>query len=165
MLEQKRDRINQILNHPQFLEYVKQNKIEEQERIFCLHNVEHFLDVARIAYIKVLEEKIDISKDILYAAALLHDIGKHRQYQEGIPHEEESARLSEQILEQCGYEKEERHMIQQAIRNHRKKPTKESMPLERILYEADKLSRLCLFCKAKSECKWSDEKKNLEIRF
>lgn len=162
---EKLERINHILHHKKFHIWNEENKKMEQERIFCLHNVEHYFDVARIAYIKALEEEISISKDILYATALLHDIGKHRQYQEGLPHEEESAMMSEEILIDCGYEKEERKEIQQAIRNHRRKPDINSTALERLLYEADKQSRLCLFCKAKAQCKWSDEKKNLTLQY
>lgn len=159
------DRINKILHHSQFQLWNEENRKMEEGRIFCLHNIEHYLDVARIAYIKALEERIDISKDVLYAAALLHDIGKHRQYKEGVPHEEESARMSEEILIDCGYDKEERERIQLAIQHHRKKPNGDSTDLERLLYEADKQSRVCLFCKAKAECKWSDEKKNLTLLF
>ena len=36
--------------------------------------------------------------------------------------------------------------------------------LEKLLYEADKASRLCLSCPANRECNWSEEKKNMEIK-
>ena len=36
----------------------------------------HFLDVARLAWIAGLEQGLGLDKEIVYAAALLHDIGK-----------------------------------------------------------------------------------------
>ena len=48
----------------------------EAGRIYCRHGFEHLMDVARLCWITVLENKIDISKEEVYLAALLHDIGK-----------------------------------------------------------------------------------------
>ena len=50
------DRVNKILNHP--LYKIEFNKIQELEntREFCNHTMEHFIDVARIAYIINLED-------------------------------------------------------------------------------------------------------------
>ena len=83
--------IEEIRNHPLYVESYKKLEHAEQERIFCCHQMEHLLDVARIAYIKSLEQKLEIRKEVIYAAALLHDIGKYRQYTEGIPHEKACA--------------------------------------------------------------------------
>ena len=47
----------------------------------------HLLDVARIAYIRNLEKGYGFRKDVIYAAAVLHDIGKALQYEEKVPHE------------------------------------------------------------------------------
>lgn len=165
MKEENQDRINRILHHKKFLEYVSKNEKAEKERIFCKHGIEHFLDVARIAYIKALEQQLPLKKDVIYGTALLHDIGKHRQYEEKIPHELASAELAHQILLECGYEEEEYNLMEEAIKSHRTKPSLQSHELERILYEADKQSRLCYFCKAQSGCNWSDEKKNLFIKY
>ena len=49
-------RVNQIIKHPDYMDALKQVKKYEASRIFCRHQVEHFLDVARIAYILNLEE-------------------------------------------------------------------------------------------------------------
>ncbi len=46
---------------------------------YCRHGLEHLLDVARISYIQVLEDGLDYDENVLYAAALLHDIGKGRR--------------------------------------------------------------------------------------
>lgn len=45
----------------------------------------HLLDVARIAYIRNLEKGYGFRKDVIYAAAVLHDIGKALQYEEKFP--------------------------------------------------------------------------------
>ena len=48
----------------------------EHDREFCCHQITHLLDVARIAYIKNLEAGLGIDKELIYTAAILHDIGK-----------------------------------------------------------------------------------------
>ena len=88
------DRIDKILKHDLFIENLKKNQAAEADRRFCRHDMAHFLDVARIGTIINLEENLGISKEVIYGAALLHDIGKHRQYGEGIPHEQASAQIS-----------------------------------------------------------------------
>ena len=77
---------------------MEQIRVLEQDRIFCRHDTTHFLDVARIAYIENLENGLGLAKEEIYAAALLHDIGRHLQYTRGIPHEQASAMEAEGIL-------------------------------------------------------------------
>lgn len=158
-------RINQILNDDLFLKCVNDNEMAEAERCFCHHDMVHFLDVARIAMIFNLEEELSIPKDIIYGAALLHDIGRARQYADGTPHEEESARLAPEILNRCGYDNKETTVIVDAIRNHRNKQIQEERSLRGILYRADKMSRACFCCKAEAECNWKNDKKNLLLRY
>lgn len=153
-------RVNCILNNHKYKDYINKNSICEEERIFCKHNLEHFLDVSRIAYIMALEEGVDASKEIIYAIGLLHDIGRWVEYQGGESHEKASFRLSEEILDECGFNNEEKEIILQGILNHR---NKEATGLNKIIYLADKRSRACFLCKAESLCKWSKEKKNLNI--
>ena len=154
------DRINKIFKNNKYREYLNKNNICERDRIFCKHNMEHFLDVARIAYIKVLEEKIEVSKEIIYAIALLHDIGRFVEYEGGEKHNKESYKLSLPILKECGFNKEEIEIILSAILNHR---NKDSKGLDRIIYLADKESRACFLCKGEKFCKWEKSKKNLDI--
>lgn len=157
------ERVNRILKQPIWKQSLQKNKIAEKERIFCKHNIEHFLDVGRIAYIKSLEQNLNIKKDVIYAAALLHDIGKFLQYLDGTPHEIASSDLAKDILKECGYLEGECDTIVKAILEHRKKPTHFSSELSRILYESDKISRNCMFCPANAQCNWADDKKNQEI--
>ncbi len=157
------ERVNQICTHPLWKDSLQKIQELEQDRIFCRHTIEHFLDVARIAYIENLERNLHFSKEIIYAAALLHDIGRHLQYTQGIPHEEGSFQIAEEILIECGFEKEEQEQILSAIRSHRRKETRFADDLKGILYRADKKSRNCAFCAAFQECNWDREKKNFVI--
>lgn len=147
-------------------EYVKLlNELEEfeRERPFCKHDLAHFLDVARICYIMVLEEGLDISKDLIYTTALLHDIGRIVQYRDGTDHDKASAEIAEKLLPLTSFNEEEREMILDCIRKHREK--QESTPFNEIFYKADKLSRICFRCPAYDICYWSKEKKNHRITY
>lgn len=157
------DRIQKITAHPLWRQAVAEIRALEQDRVFCRHTVEHFVDVARLAYIENLERGLGISKALIYAAALLHDIGRGGQYARGIPHDRAGVELAEKILPQCGFSPEEQGEILLAIGGHRDPETKIRDDLAGLLYRADKASRLCLFCEAEPECNWPEEKKNLKI--
>ena len=83
------EKVNKIINHPLWIDAVSDIEHSEKDRKFCRHGREHLLDTARIAYIFSLEENLNmnISKEIIYAAALLHDIGRSEAYSGGLPHE------------------------------------------------------------------------------
>ena len=100
------ERVNRILQHEAFKWHMRENEEAEKERIFCHHDMVHFLDVARIAMILNLQEGVGISQGVIYGAALLHDIGRHEQYKDGTPHETASARIAPDILADCGYGRE-----------------------------------------------------------
>jgi len=157
------ERINKILNHDLFIENLRKNEMAEEDRLFCHHDMVHFMDVARIGYILSMEEGLSVPKDWIYAAALLHDIGRHRQYAEGIPHEKASAGIAPEILRACGFDDKETLVILSAILSHRDKTVAEEKSLSGILYRADKLSRACYCCKAEADCDWKKDKKNLKI--
>lgn len=156
------DKINAVLNNQKFAEHLKKNELYERERKFCCHNLQHFLDVARLAYVMVLENNMDVSKEIVYGAALLHDIGKWMQYEEGIPHEISSYKLAKEILLEGGYETKEIEFILSAILNHRKENNPKGT-FNHIFYLSDKLSRNCFSCDSIDKCKWPKEKKNYGI--
>lgn len=131
----------------------------EKDREFCLHDLNHSLDVARIGYIISLEEKLDISRELIYAAALLHDIGRADEYEKKLSHHEQSAVLAAEILTECGFDDDENSEICDAIAAHRYADGDEK-GLKYILYKADKLSRKCFDCKMYEQCYWSEDKKN-----
>ena len=159
------DRIDRILAHPLFLEGLEKNGKAEANRPFCYHNVSHFLDVARIGVILSFEEGTEIDRELIYGAALLHDIGKHRQYEQGTAHERASAAVAPEILEDCGFNETETNVIVDAILMHRDPRTASEPGLKGILYRADKMSRPCFACEAKKTCDWKEGKKNLKIRY
>jgi len=159
------DRIDKILNHELFLYHLHANESAEAQRHFCRHNMVHFLDVARIGIIINLEEGLGIDREWIYAAALLHDMGKHIQYEDGTPHEVASGEIAPQILADCGFDEKETVVIVDAILHHRDASVKEEKNLRGILYRGDKASRACFACEAESECNWKAGKKNLRIKY
>ena len=158
-------RVDRILKHDLFQKFLERTYEFEKDRVFCRHNMEHFLSVARIAQILNLKRKLKIDKAYVYAAALLHDIGRFKQYEDGIPHEKVSAALAPPILKDCGFNEKETELIIEAIRNHRNSTIEKERSLRGILYRADKLSRACYACPVEKECNWKADKKNRKLRY
>ncbi|MCM1305653.1 MAG: HD domain-containing protein [Butyrivibrio sp.] len=125
----------------------------------------HFLDVARIGMILNLEEQQGINAEVIYAAGLLHDIGKHLQYSSGIPHEQASAEIAPAILRDCGFDENDTDVIVKAILAHRESASASAGGLTGILYRADKASRPCFSCEMERECNWKGDKKNRSIKY
>lgn len=164
------ERIDKILKHPVFNENLNKINEIERDRKYCRHDLGHFLDVARIGSIILAQNKVDngvsiqnITDEYMYAAALLHDLGRAWQYEKGIPHEIASAEIAKEILTDCGFSVDEIEKIVSAILYHKgcadKNPTKD-YSIESVLYKADKISRCCFLCKAREDCKWSNSDKN-----
>ena len=80
-------RVNLIYRHPLYQKKYNALQKAEEHRKFCNHTLEHFLDVARLMYIYSVEQELSISKEVIYAAAFMHDIGRIDQIEKGIPHE------------------------------------------------------------------------------
>ncbi|MBU5481574.1 HD domain-containing protein [Blautia sp. MSJ-19] len=157
-------RVNAIWEHPLYQQNLKELISLETDRIFCRHTPEHFLDVARLAYIFALERNIACSSELIYCTALLHDIGRAKQYTDGTPHDIAGVQIAEQILSDLDFSDEEKSQILTAIGEHRSSG-KNVSPLSQILYEADKKSRMCFLCPAEQECYWSSDKKNMTIQY
>ena len=157
------DRINKIYNSPIYRRELVYIGEDEKNRIYCKHDIEHFLDVARIAYIMNLEKGMNYDKDVIYAVALLHDFGRHKEYQEGVNHHQASADIAKEILRQAGYTRKESKVIIDAILNHRNENNDNQ--LNELMYTADKMSRKCFCCNAIESCKWSNSKKNQGIYY
>ena len=160
-------KVNAIRAHPLYRECYARLEELEKDRIFCRHQMTHLLDVARIAYISNMEQGLGIEKEVIYAAALLHDIGKYVQYEDGTPHEQSGEKIASEILgslsEKDAFSDEENRMILTAIRGHRRLREGAEV-LEKLLYTSDKASRMCFACPAEGECDWSTEKKNMELK-
>lgn len=163
------ERVDAIWLHPAFQCALKWVEDLERDRVFCRHGLGHLMDTARIMWILNLEQGLGLDREVVYATALLHDVGKAAQYSCGAPHEEVGARLAEAILTKPfgvgSFSASERRAIVGAIRGHRRlRPDAE--PLERLLFQADKASRPCFACPAevREACSWPDAKKNLGIQ-
>lgn len=193
-------RINQLLHHPVFIDHLDRLAQLEKDRIYCCHGLSHLLDTARIACLlqyqkgnapqeaEKTEKLSTISKknppkessfpvEIIYAAALLHDIGRVLQYEQGLPHETAGLAAAKQILTDCSFTAHEQALVLDAIQFHRRDtktspaalsektgcyPTKTDS-LRQLLHTADKLSRNCFACPAADTCYWPEDKKNQGI--
>ena len=180
-------RVNQIWNHPLYQENFRLLLAQEADRKFCRHGLDHCLDVARLICLYEWEAGRKPDRELIYGAALLHDLGRAVEYRDGTPHEEAGQRLAAQILPDCGYSSEEQEQILEAIGSHRSshwnqggsQETSRSrgqnatndrgqapvsgLGLSALLARADKEARCCFACPAEAECKWSEDKKNHKI--
>ncbi|MBB6713765.1 HD domain-containing protein [Clostridium gasigenes] len=154
------ERVNKILYNKKYKDLLNKLNELEKERVFCKHNMEHFLDVARIAYIKVLEEGLNYNKEVIYAIALLHDMGRVLQYENGTPHDLGSITIAKDILDEIDFSLEEKELIMESIKDHRGEG---SSQLSKIISKSDKLSRKCFICDSQKDCYWDKSKKNMEI--
>ncbi|MEG0961956.1 MAG: HD domain-containing protein [Lachnospiraceae bacterium] len=163
--------VDKLLEETEYLSYVARLEEQEQNRKFCRHGLSHFLDVARIAWIKMLEdENVSIQKknleykEQLYLVALLHDLGRIQEYDQGIPHHQAGSRLARVLLSQIDYSQKKTEEIIKAIENHRG-DYKSNQDLIKRIREADQDSRTCFACKEQETCKWKKEEQNTVIRW
>lgn len=170
-------RIELLLNDKQYGEYIKYNSDEENGIKYCRHGLQHHIDVARIAYILVLEHN-DLNyfareaglndklaaKEIIYAAGLLHDIAKWKEIQDGVEHAAYGARLARDILPRAFFNAGEVDQICRAIYEHRNISRDMSFLGER-LHRADNLSRICGQCEERSSCPKRSTKEMSVITF
>lgn len=166
-------RVNDILFDEEFRKNLIKINEFEKNRIYCGHSINHLLDVARIAVIYAADEDCDIDREIIYAAALLHDIGRSCQYEYGESHDIAGEVIARSILGRYDFTTEEIGIIINAIAGHRGKDNtlntskdvlqSESETLKRLIKTADNESRLCFMCKAESTCRWSDSRKNRQL--
>jgi len=98
-------RVRHIINDEQYKLFLLKNRALEKHRRFCGHNFEHMLAVSRLTYLLLLEDNCRIiSKDMAYAAGLLHDIGRWKEHRDGTDHAAFSAELAGPILDRAGFE-------------------------------------------------------------
>lgn len=162
--QENMDRFNQLLQDDEVIAYYDRLAILEENRIYCRHGLNHALDVARIGYIMMLEmSDLVVSKEIFYVTALLHDLGRVMQYEQGTPHHEAGVLVAEKLLSKYAFTDKEKTDICQAIAAHRDAAGGTGFRLAEYLYLADKQSRNCFCCEAADSCNWSEEKKNYEL--
>lgn len=146
-------RVNRLIQHELYNQYYRKNEEAEAKRIYCRHGADHGLSVARISYIYLFERnEISLGKEVIYAAGLLHDIGRWVEYETKEDHAQVSARLARPILRDCGFKDQEIELILQAILEHRRKPDEALSLLGQALAQADDWSRDCKNCQSKMTC-------------
>lgn len=155
-------RLDAILRHAVFCRELERLEQYEKDRIYCRHGMEHLLAVARTAYILNLERNAGLPQDLLYAAALLHDIGRASQYATGKPHREAGIALAQTILQDTDFTPGEQDLILECVCSHHGKRIG-GVSLLDLISEADHRSRPCFACPAADTCKWSIEQRNLSL--
>ncbi len=173
-------RIHSLLEDEEYKDLLRQLEELEKDRVFCGHGMEHLLAVARIAWIRNLEEELGLARESVYLGALLHDLGRVDEYERGIPHQEAGRERAEYFLNKLEVAASEQEKILSAIGAHRRKHLTEAAEqqtaqtkqieqtgevLEDLLAWADKASRNCGFCQAYEACKWSREEKSHRLRY
>lgn len=108
-----------------------------------------------------------MDEEMIYLYALLHDIGRMKEYEQGISHAAASAEFAGEIFATIGYPKEKGDIICRAILAHRRETCEElhgeklwQTAFTQLMKWADKASRMCFACEAADSCKWSEEEKN-----
>lgn len=168
------ERLNAILRDRTYQEFVKRNQELEQSRVSCCHTFEHMLDVARIVYVLMLEDRAfidwlhsehiedaNVGRELIYTVALLHDIGRWEEYETGESHALISGRYAEVLMEKHGYTAQEIKLAVVAIQEHRSSCTPTTI-LSSYIQRADKLSRLCLCCDVQELCSNRDRMETRE---
>lgn len=153
---------NRIYSDPRVRERLEKLKGYEKDRKFCKHDLDHFLTVGRIATIRAYEEGFEVNRDLIYSAALLHDLGRTEEYEREIPHDRASVAFAKEILKITDFNDEEKERILSMIGAHRGDPKD---GYEKIFNEADKLSRACFLCDMREDCYWPEDRKNMMIKY
>lgn len=149
------NKIERILKHEIFIASMDRIMQFEKKRIYCKHDILHSLDVARICYILVLENDLSYSKDVIYALALLHDIGRSKQYESGENHSIIGGKLAVEIMHDVGFLESDIDLVNKIILKHSGEHNVVTpKTLEEAFFQADFLSRQCSYCEAFDTCKW-----------
>lgn len=153
---------NTLYNHPTYQNLLCALERHERQRSYCRHDLAHFLDVARIATMMCSEATLEVSTDLIYTTALLHDIGRVEEHATGTPHHLAGVLLAKDLLVDLDFSDDEKATILGAIENHR---LDTATGFSDTFRKADKASRPCFRCPSQETCHWPDDKKNLTISY
>lgn len=160
------ERLNSLLKSADYESFLQRNAEAELTRLFCRHTFDHMLDVARIAYVLLLEARSPedwlnenglsenakaSAKELVYCAGLLHDIGRWEECLTGESHAVISARLAAKLMLEHGFTESEISMVTAAIAEHRTSVVPNTA-LGHYVQLADRLSRRCFSCTARAQC-------------
>ena len=159
-------RVDAILANPLFRAELDFIENAEHDRVFCRHGIAHLLDVARVAQVRNLEDGLGLDRELIYAAALLHDIGRAEQYRVGTSHDIAGERVAARVLGTsmpARFSAGEAEQVLAAVAGHRRDAARPVDDLAGLIAWADHASRPCFACGAAAECYWPAQKKNLHI--
>lgn len=109
------------------------------------HDMSHVMRVYNLA-LNIAEYEGDVDLDVLQAAALLHDIGGHKEMSDPsgkTDHAIASAKMAAPLLKNLDFTAEKIKHIQDCIISHRYKTENKPESLEaKILFDADKLDSI-----------------------
>ena len=145
----------------------------EISRIYCHHELSHCMDVARMAWIYFLEDcqkkhlfledlQLEEKKDFIYVCALLHDIGRAKQYETGIHHSVCGQKLAEGMLLDIGAPESWKEAVLRIVAGHHAcdRSSDPEWKIADYIDRADHDCRPCFCCEGKDTCKWSREERN-----
>ncbi len=171
------DRLKAIINDHFYIECLAKNADREKERRFCRHDYRHMDEVARVSYNILLDSGglaeiavsgelsgSDVTREVVYAAGLLHDIARWVQYDTGEDHALAGARLARGTLARAGFDAREKAVVLRAIREHRRGGLGASL-LGKILCLADDLARPCATCEARMDCYKIEQMEKIKSTF
>lgn len=157
-------RIGLLLQDSLYNEYLQRNVLEEMEHQFCRHDINHLFAVAQMTFSLMLNnndgeifleetgtDSQAAAKEVIYAAGLLHDIGKWKEYRDGEDSAACSARLSRAILPRALFTPDEIAIICRAIGEQRN-ISKDMSLLGEKLYRGNNLARINSECRCNEEC-------------
>lgn len=155
---QEMERIQPLLHNPTYCDSIRKIETLEKQRIYCRHGLPHLLDVARIAALLAADRNAAYPRDVIYAAALLHDLGRLKQYTTGEPHAEAGVNMARELLQETAFTEQEQAEILDAVGRHQTGAAPDS--LAQMIYEADEASRMCFTCPARDTCYWPEQRRN-----
>ena len=89
------------------------------------------------------QEKLTVDADVLFAAAMLHDMGVFATYpKEGVDHTDRAAEVASEVLKPAGFPMEKFPRVQAAMRGHMFYRTPDASAEARVLHDADTLDFL-----------------------
>jgi uncharacterized protein len=105
--------------------------------------VAHYERVYLLSMEIAKSENLIIDTDVLFAAALLHDMGAFESFRkEGVDHARRSVQVVEEVLKKAGFPMDKLEAVQDAIRGHSYYDQPSERPESVVLHDADTLDFL-----------------------
>jgi len=105
--------------------------------------VSHYERVYLLSLEIAESEKMELDTDVLFAAALLHDMGAFEPFrQAGVDHARRSVQVVDEVLKKAGFPMEKLAAVQDAIRGHSYYDKPSDRPESIVLHDADTLDFL-----------------------